>query len=79
MNIHFVEKKISNPIRDAFFFDVVVNSNALEYMYVCTISKTSIVFSLIKHGVIISYRFRLFFHAGQKSRAIFSLLDRYQK
>lgn len=46
MNIHFVEKKISNPIRDAFFFDVVVNSNALEYMYVCTISKTSIVFSL---------------------------------
>lgn len=74
MNIHFVEKKISNPIRDAFFFDVVVNSNALEYMYVCTISKTSIVFSLIKHGVIISY-----LHAGQKSRAIFSLLDRYQK
>lgn len=64
MNIYFVEKKIFNLICDVFFFDVVVNLNVLEYMYVCVISKISIVFLLIKYGVIIFYRFRLFFYVG---------------
>lgn len=48
MNIYFVEKKIFNLICDVFFFDVVVNLNVLEYMYVCIISKISIVFLLNK-------------------------------
>lgn len=46
MNIYFVEKKIFNLICDVFFFDVVVNLNVLEYMYVCIRSKISIVFLL---------------------------------